>query len=204
MNAPLLIAKTKERVSYIEDGVFWWKEYRVVQDVLTHDYKVEVRYLCRFGSGKPDGIFAKGDNGILMFTDPETTWTVWSRGSTPEAAIEDVMGDTDFTKAESLHLLHADAVAKHLAICVFNIERKRLTDRYAKAVNDLAEWKREQERSFHKRHGNKTGDAYNKAFEKAKQRLKPEHERLFQAVKDAKRDLDAHNAKEVPDVSLAS
>jgi hypothetical protein len=168
----MLLARTRERESIAEDGIFWWKEYRLV--TVSDKVWLEMRYLCRDGVK----VYARLCGRAALFTDPETTWTRWVSGITPEKAIEEALGDTDFFQAQSLDPLHArlvDRVRKQRQLLE---QHHRLQEAVQRAQARLAEWQGEQERLFHKRHGHKTGKSFDQARQRTRTRLQPEHERL--------------------------
>jgi hypothetical protein len=184
---PITLAKSKERESLVEDGVVWWKEYRLVRSVLDDAYQVEQRYMCRVNGEN----FARLDGHVALFTDPETTWEAWSsKERTQKAAVEDVIGDSAFFEAISLDSLHAAAVESLRADRERSRLRHQAEQRYQGAVERLRDWKYEQSRLFTKRHGHKDGEAFQKAFEKTKKRLQGEHDRLLKDVNEAKTFLE--------------
>lgn len=180
-----IIAKSQERESFTEDGVVWWKEYALYKDLYRTGWRVFLRYMGRVG-GK---VYPRENGRLALFTDPEAAWEAWGYGDTPEQAIEDVIGDSDFSAAISLDPLHAEAAARLKEARAANKRRQALQDRYNAAVGRLNDWKRHHQQLFTKRHGHKEGDAYQKAFDRTKKRLQPEHDRLLAEVEDAKKAL---------------
>lgn len=181
----MLIARTREKESMAEDGVFWWREYRLRKDKSEGLWLVEMRYMSRIG----DKIYARIDGKTDMLTDPNTTWRRWTSGNTPSEAIRDVMGDTAFFNAESLSPLHAKAVEESRRRREQTARIENAKKNLGEAQRSLEEWKTEQNRLFHKRHGDKTGEAYQKAFDRTKKRLQPEYDRLAAEVTKAKNAL---------------
>ena len=98
-----------------DDGVYWWKEFRVRQittdeyyrlhiDAPYQEWLLEDRYLCRI----PDGpIIAKFEQGQLQDAivnpiDPDDAWTPWQLGKTKASVIWQMLGDTSFFEAVSV------------------------------------------------------------------------------------------------------
>ena len=178
----MLIARSRERESITEDGVVWWKEYRVIRCPIQHLFRLEFRYLSRV-DGK---VYARIDGKTALFTDPETTWVLWGTGPTPKVVVEEMLGDSDLFQAESLSDVHKKAVEQARARRQALEERQRLEDNYQRACERLEDWKREQQRVFDKRHGQKTGEALEKARDRTRARLKDEQDRLTADVLAAK------------------
>lgn len=188
MSEIILLAHTAEKESMSEDGVFWWKEYRLVHNFV-HEWVVELRYVCRVQSC-PGLIYARRGGKVAFAFGPENAWEFWGKGGTPEEAIDDVLGDGDFFKAESLHDLHKEAVAKLRALREQNERKSRAREEYERAATRFAAWKREVNETFQKQHGHKTGEAYQKAFKKSRDRLQAEHDRLRNEVETTRRALE--------------
>jgi hypothetical protein len=55
-------------------------------------------------------------NGVLSTEG----WRVWTYGDTPDAAVEDVIGDTSFQEADSIHPIHAFHVQHHRKVRAAN------------------------------------------------------------------------------------
>jgi hypothetical protein len=176
----MLLARTRERESLAEDGIFWWKEYRLV--TASDQVWLEMRYLCRDGAK----VYARLCGRLALFTDPETTWTRWIPGATSEEAILEALGDTDFFQAYSLDPLHTQLVARIRQQRQLLEQQHQLQEHYQRAQVRLAEWQREQEQLFHKRHGHKTGKSFDQARQRTRTRLQPEHERLQAEVVTAR------------------
>lgn len=168
-----LIARTKERESCSEDGVFWWKEYRLRKD--KYDiWHLELRYLARVG----DKIFARVDGKVALFTDPDSTWQGVVTGADSLLVIDEFMGDSDFYGAESLELSHVNAVKISRQK---REESRRLSDAekaMKEAWNAWDSWKVDQQRAFEKKMRGKPDKYISKAQERTEKRLKPEHDRL--------------------------
>jgi len=176
----MLIARTAEKESLSEDGVFWWKEFRLRQ--FRDEWLLEVHYLARVGAA----IHARVDGKVALFTDPDSTWQVMSRAHEAAEAIDDYIGDSSFFGAESLCPLHAEAVSKLTATRQRNAALAAALERVQFAHTMLDEWRRERTREFNKRHGDKQGEAFAKAHAKTLARLKPEHDRIKKEWDDAK------------------
>ena len=109
MNA--LVAKTapKERA----DGLgVWWKHYRV-RRIPEQEWCAmrEAGLRPRFASHQPYVL----ETRYIRTTGDTTTeepWEVWEDAETAAAVIWNMLGDTAFQKAESLHPLHLEAIAR--------------------------------------------------------------------------------------------
>lgn len=179
---PMPVAKSQERESMSEEGVMWWKEYRVTQCRLGHTFRLESRYMAREG----DKTYARVNGRLAMFTDPDTTWETWSEGDSPEAVIRAMLGDTDLFRGVSLSEVHAREVERVKQGIEADQRKQDLEARHRRAVDRLEVWKREQDNLFHKRHGHKAVADYDKARKQTAKRLKPEYDRLMGEVTAAK------------------
>lgn len=180
-----LIAKTEERESATEDGVYWWKEYRLQR--VDDQWSLQLRYMGRVG----DKVYARVHGRIALFTDPSTIWETYYTGYCQTKVVDEHMGDSDFYKAISLHPLHADAVEKSRLIREKNEKIHLAKQRADAAYEHLHQWKLDNQRSFDKRTRGKDGEAYAKAHERAKKKLKPEYDRLREEAKKLHDEYDA-------------
>lgn len=180
----MIIARTKEKESASEDGVLWWKEWRLIQDCFDQ-WCLQLRYMSRVD----DKVYARVNGKTALFTDPETTWQTYMTGDNPAKVVDEFMGDGDFYKAESLDLIHARAKAATKAVREYNERLYKAKMRAEDAKSSYAEWNREQRLAFEKRHKDKEGDAYAKALTRTRKRLMPERDRFLAEIDAAEQEL---------------
>jgi len=182
---PILIARTqpKTRMS-VNHGTFWF-EYR-----LRHLEQNE-----RPGDG-PDW----GAEWVLeerRYEDGEDAqereWTIWNYGSTPEKAISGIMGSTNIQKADSLHALHAEAVAHVQELHLLRDKAHKANLVAANAAKAVEDYQTECQRKFLKKIKGIEDEAKSgKIFADMRLKLKPEFDRL--KALSVKADLDNQDA----------
>lgn len=173
------VAKTKERESAAEAGVFWWAEYRLYrEDDMWH---IQSRYMCRIDNK----VYARVDGKPAPFTNPDLEWHTYYSGHDPAEVVYEYVGDSNFYKATSLHPVHAAAVERLRQEREKNTKIYEAKKRAEQTAERLKTWKFEQQQLFNKRHGHKIGESYTKAFNDTKSRLKPEYDQLCAEAQEA-------------------
>ena len=177
-----LIARSQEKESMNEPGTYWYREYAMRRMSSHVNWEVVARYMTRIDNKH----YARIDGKVAIFTNPDATWEMWAEHWNPMDAINDVIGDSAFFAATSIHPFHAQAVERlQKQREVVAIERAA-SDRLQRASAALIEWKREQQRAFDKRNKHKSAEQIAKAIARTKARLQPEHDRLLAAEQEAR------------------
>lgn len=143
----IMLARTARRERMDVDHGERWAEYRLVRTAWD-GYAVEHRY-----------IRTEGD------TITEGEWEPWQIGRTRKAAVYEGIGDTAYMEAESLHRLHATAVARCRTIRAAHDRVYRAEKALAAAQQAADEYKYTCNRDFSKRIAGKT-DAQAEAIRK--------------------------------------
>lgn len=182
---PILVARTqpKERIS-VNHGTFWF-EYR-----LRHLEQSE-----RPGDGPYWGSeWALEERRYEDGEDAqEREWTVWNYGSTPEKALSTIMGSTHIQQADSLHALHAEAVAHLQELRLLQCKAEKANLVAANAAKAVEDYQTECDLKYRKKVAKVESEIKKIAiYEDMKAKLKPEFLRL-KAV-SAKADLDNQDA----------
>lgn len=186
---PIILARSERRESASEDNAVWWCEYRLTYNEVKHRYEVETRYLSEIGGVVYARLLGKTDYAV----DPCDTWEYWTHGETPEMAVDDVLGDSKFFRAESLSELHRECV-QHVAKKLQEAERKRaIADAEAElgeAIQDLADWKDREERRFTIMHGDKPDAERAKAATRTRTKLEPTKNKYQERINEAREKLE--------------
>jgi len=199
------IARTAEKESMSDDGVIWWREFRV-RKITTDDYYrlhidapyqewlLEDRYLCRIPDGRVIAKFEQGrlQDAIVNPIDPDDAWTAWQLGRTKASVIWRMVGDTSFLEAVSLCEEHRRLVEQYRRLKDAQTAEYQAKQALDAAHGRIEEFKRDETRKFYKRHGDKTGPAFDKMKERTLKRLEPELARL--RAEAAKRANEWHEA----------
>lgn len=199
------IARTSEQESMSDDGVFWWKEFRVRKITADEYYRLHVdapyqewlledRYLCRIPDGRIIAKFEQGrlQDAIVNPIDPDDAWTPWQLGKSRAAVIWQMLGDTSFIEALSLCDDHRLLVEQYRKLKDAQTAEYRAKEALDAAHVRIEEFKRDETRKFYKRHGEKTGPAFDKIKERTLKRLESELARL--RAEAAKRANEWHEA----------
>lgn len=188
----IILARSERNESTTEGGVYWWTEYRLsyyAERPSGQQYTIERRFLADC-----EGIvYARVDGKTVRELDPCETWIEWTAKETPELAIDDVIGDTRFLRSESLHQMHAKAVADLLAereknqhLYAIKLAQEELED----AKRDFEEWKQKQNACFTAMNQGKEGTEREKAKDRARARLQPVYDRYANSIAEAERILE--------------
>lgn len=185
LTEPILIARTqpKERLS-VNHGTMWW-EYRV-RHLEQHE---------RPGSGPDWGSewaleerrHEEGDEA------KEFDWSIWGYGNTPEKAISELISSTHFSQADSLHALHAEAVAHLEELRLLQDKAHKANLVAANAAEAVEDYQTECDQKYRKKVAKVESEIKKIAiFEDMKAKLKPEFNRLKAA--SVKADMDNQDA----------
>ncbi len=177
-----IIARTQEKESCSEDGVFWWKEWAVKKSICGFKWELLVRYLCRYPTLPLPTVCVKGNSILNPATDGDG-WEIHDTGKTRKEAIRG-SSDGSYMTATSLDEDHATAMQDRKVMQEANRAKDIAEKQYQNAVNAMHNFRCDQTRRFTKRHGEKTGEAFDKARAKTLARIKPEMDAL-QAEIDA-------------------
>ena len=194
-----IIACTAEKEMASDDGVYWWKEFRVRRissdeyyrisiDAPYQEWLLEVRYLCRLpGSNR---IVAKSAQGTLQGAivnpvDPDAAWEPWALGKSKKAVIWEMLGDTSFLGATSLCAVHRKLVLTREVLTKAQNNEYQAEKVYKAACQSVDGFKRDEERLFNKRHGSKVGASFDKAKARTIKRLQPRLDQLRKHVNEA-------------------
>jgi hypothetical protein len=185
------IARTPEQESVSDDGVYWWKEFRVRRiatdeyyrlhiDAPYQEWLLEDRYLCRIPDGRIVAKFQQGrlQDAIVNPIDPDDAWTPWQLGKSKVSVIWQMLGDTSFLEAVSLCDDHRRLVERYRRLRDAQHVEYKAKEALDAAHEHIEEFKRDETRKFYKRHGEKSGPAFDKIKARTIKRLEPELIRL--------------------------
>jgi hypothetical protein len=162
----VLIARTepKERME-VDNGQRWY-EYRLRP--VTEKETYELRQSGAIGKFDAPRFILEhkhhATHNSMMFTEG---WLVWTYGDSPDAAIEDVIGDTGFQEANSIHPIHSFHVQHHRKVRAANSLLYESEKAWQAAVEERDHFKFEVNQEY-----------VNKTYGKPEERQKKVKERL--------------------------
>ncbi len=192
---PVAVARTrvKESVSDTTPGGHWWKEYRVRH--LSGDEYTALRdagKISDYYGYKPYAIESRRVDGTADRTPVNPwEWRLWGIGETPGEVIDEMLGDSDFSAAESLVPEHAELTAWTREI------RAALSAEYAAdknldaATTAWSDFVRDENVIYARKIADKTDAEVEKIKARTLKRLEPRKASLKADIADAKAVRDA-------------
>lgn len=194
---PVLVAVTAPKVSLNHDGdVYWWKEYRV-RPLSGDDFSAlkATGKLSSLADYRPFLIENRRVDGTADRTPTNPwEWGVWGTGETPGELIDEFLGDSLFSAAESLVPEHAELAAYTRDIrAALNAEYE--ADKvYEDAATAWTRFVRDEQSKYEEKVAGKTDEEAAKIRERTVKRLAPRRDELRSALDDAKAKREAARA----------
>jgi hypothetical protein len=174
----------KERME-VDNGQRWY-EYRLrpVTEKETYELR-QAGTISRFAA--PGFVLENkhhATHNSMMFTEG---WRVWTYGDTPDAAVEDVIGDTSFQEADSIHPIHSFHVQHHRKVRAANNELYEAQKAHKLASEEREDYRAYCNREFDNRTSGKPDDRVKQIKERLLKKFRPEMDVLIQTEQAAER-----------------
>lgn len=149
----VMIARSKVR-DRADDVGKAWSEYRLRRMTDTEFYRLretgELSQFAPFASWSVEIRYVKTDATGAELSDG---WRTWTTGPTADAAVDDVISDSRFLEADSLHPIHAAHVASCNRIRAAGDEAYRAEQAARAAADAVERFKRDTQAEFDRRAG---------------------------------------------------
>jgi hypothetical protein len=176
----VIIAKTEPRERMDVDVGQWWKKFRVrrvgeqevyrlrqagvINPLLSPRFVLETRKT------------STGERGVTE------DWVLWTCGDTPDEVVDDMMGDTAFFKATTLHPIHK-LHAEHAAVIrQASREEYEAQKAFEAACEEFKRFRFEKNQEFERKTRGMLATAIKKVETHMKKRHGPTHKELRLAV----------------------
>jgi hypothetical protein len=191
------VARTVPKESAADETVYFWREYRI-RPLTTDEFDTlrEGGTISRSAVYRPFAIESRRVDGTAT-RDPRNPWPwgVWGTGDTPGELIDEFLGDTAFSQAESLVPEHAALVAWTVAIRAALTAASDAALSHQEAVRERDEFVRTETEKYEQKVRGKSPDAVKRMRGLTAKRLAGRLSDLKSAIAVASEVLEAARAK---------